>query len=458
MKLFSENDVRGIYPQQLNRDTVYRIGFYLPRLLETDDVLVGRDPRLSSEEIFDDLSRGIIDGGADVTDIGPCCTPSLYFANAYYGFAASVMITASHNPPEYNGLKVSGVGAVPVDRSTGLRKLEEMIKVAPRPAASKGRSRFLEFTDDYLRFLKPYKQGIAPLRLLSDCSNGAAAYRFGQLLAGLPVEHRILNGVPNGRFPRHGPNPLEAKNLIQIREEVMSETADLGVCFDGDGDRVVFIDEKGQPVPPDLITALLGLHFFKYHRDELQDPPTVLYDIRCSKSVAEYLRSLGARPLPCPVGHAAIKTMLRRERGLYAGELTGHYYFRDFFYCDSALMALLIVLGILSREKRRLSELVQPLRRYFSSGEISFAVENAKNRKRILEDVRQAYETGTVRDISALRVDFEHWWFVLRSGSTEPRIRLVVEADTEEELNRRKEELITRIVAVDEGAKNENEL
>ena len=440
--VFSSNDIRGIYPQQLNRHTVYRIGYYLPGLLGAASVVVGRDPRLSSEEIFNALSRGIMDGGADVTDIGPCCTPSLYFANAHYGFPASVMITASHNPPEYNGLKISGAGAVPVVDATGLRELEEMVKVKPKPAGEKGRTRFLDITADYLEFLQPYKRGIESLRLISDCSNGAAAYRFGQLVADLPIDHLIINAVPNGRFPSHGPNPLEADNLRQLREKVMEQHADLGACFDGDGDRIIFVDERAEPVPADLITGLLGLHYFRHDPDETRAHAGVLYDIRSSKSVASYLRGLGATPVACPVGHAVIKAMLRRLDGLYGGELTGHYYFRDFFYCDSALIALLIVLNVLCREKKRLSELIAAMKKYFSSGELSFTVDNEQ---KIIEKIRRSYPEGTVSEISGLRVDFDDWWFVLRPGSTEPVLRLVIEADTKEKLETRKRELVTLI-------------
>jgi len=417
MAPFSANDIRGIHPQQLNRDMIYRIGYHLPGLLEAQDIVVGRDPRLSSEEIFTALGQGIRDAGADVTDIGPCCTPPLYSANTYYGFCGSTMITASHNPPEYNGLKISGRGARPVVAGTGLKKLEEMVEVAPIPKRSRGRMRFLDITSDYIDFLQPYKQGIGSVRLVSDCSNGATAYRFSRLMADLPIQHSIINAVPDGLFPQHGSNPLELQNLRQVREKVLEEHADLGVCFDGDGDRIIFIDETGQPVPADRITALLGLHFFKHHLDKVQGHSKVLYDIRTSKSIAEYLRSTGATPLPCPIGHAVIKAMQRREQGLYAGELTGHYYFRDFFYCDSALLALLIMLDILCREKKPLSELVGPLGRYFSSGELSFTVENAEG---IIEEVRQAYHRGTVTEISGLRIDFADWWFVLRAGSTEP--------------------------------------
>jgi phosphomannomutase len=438
MELFSTNDIRGIYSQHWNRDTAYRIGFYLPELLAAKDIVIGRDPRLSSEEIFEAVSDGIQEAGADVIDIGPCCTPSVYFANANFGFGGSVMITASHNPPEYNGFKISGRQAIPIDGSTGLKKLEEMIKVAPRPGRAKGRMRFLDIADSYLCFLQPYKEGIGSLHLISDCSNGAAAYRFGQLVADLPIEHDIINAVPNGRFPQHGPNPLELNNLQQVREKVLTEKADLGVCFDGDGDRIVFIDENGEPISSDYITGLLGLHFLKHRVNGTSDAPKILFDIRSSRSVAEYISDLGALPVVCPVGHAVIKAMLRRERGLYAGELTGHYYFKDFFYCDSALIALLIMLSVLSREKKCLSELVRPLQRYFSSGELSF---NVESKERFIEKVRQTYRAGRISELSGLRIDFEDWWFVLRAGSTEPQLRLVIEADNPDLLEQRKTEL-----------------
>jgi len=247
----------------------------------------------------------------------------------------------------------------------------------------------------------------------------------------------------DGRFPQHGPNPLEAENLTQIREQAMAKQADLGICFDGDGDRVVFIDETGAYIPGDLITGLLGLHFFRHGCPADVPIPKVLCDVRSSRSVHEYLSALGAQPQSCPVGHALIKSMLRRTRGLYAGELTGHYYFRDFFYCDSALIAVLLMLGIVSREGEKLSELVQPLKRYYCSGELSFT---AAQKERIIEKVRRAYGSGRLTEISGLRFDFEDWWFIIRAGSTEPLLRLFVEADTPDNLSRRRAELVDLIV------------
>jgi phosphomannomutase len=442
MALFSENDIRGIYPDQLDRQTIYRVGYYLPGILSAGDIVVGRDPRLSSEEIFTDLSEGIRDAGCSITDIGPCCTPSLYFANAFYGFGGSAMITASHNPPEYNGLKISGKDAVPTVAETGLNELEELVKMAPKPTGPRGRTRYLDITRDYLAFLRPYKKGIGPLRLVSDCSNGAAAYRFASLVADLPVEHHLINDVPSGRFPRHGPNPVDPRNLRQLRKKVLEEGADLGICFDGDGDRVIFVDELGRQIPADRITALLALHYFDHNPDQVKGCPKVLYDVRSSKSVPAYLRNLGATPLACPVGHALVKGLLRREQGLYAGELTGHYYFRDFFYCDSALLAVLIMLNILSRETKPLSELVGPLQRYFSSGELSFTVGDAGG---IIERIRGAYPGGIASEISGLRLDFPDWWFILRAGTTEPKLRLVIEADSEYALRIRRRELVALI-------------
>jgi phosphomannomutase len=204
-----------------------------------------------------------------------------------------------------------------------------------------------------------------------------------------------------------------------------------------------FIDERGQPVAADRITAPSGLYFFKHHPDKVQEHAKVRYDIRSPKSTAEYLHGLGAIPVPCPMGHALIKTMLRPERGLYAGELTGHYYFRDFFYCDSVLLAVLIMLDILCRKKKRLSELVGPPQRYYSTGELGFTMENAEG---IIKEVRQASSAGTASEISGLRIDFSDWWFVLRAGSTEPTLRLVIEADTEDKLKRRKAELTNLIL------------
>lgn len=451
MGVFKSYDIRGIWNQEWDAELARRIGFQLPGLLGAGDILIGRDARESSPEVFEHLSRGIREAGCDVTDIGPATTPSVYFATAYYGYQGSVMITASHNPPEYNGLKVSRAQAVPVGYDTGLEELERRVQEPVRPAAALGRLKSLDIRADYLRHLEPYRAAVQGIRAVIDCSDGMASLYIHDLIRGLAAEVLTMYDAPDGRFPHHPPNPLVEANLKDLEERTVREKADVGICFDGDGDRVMFVDEAGRFVPPDLIIALLGLAFFRTggpdHRGEV-----VSYDVRSSRSVVEYLEALGAVPVMCKVGHSHAKRLLRERNGLYGGELAGHYYFRDHFFCDSGLMAALHVMGILSRERRPLSQLIAGIRRYHSSGEINFHV---REKDRVLAEVRAAYPTGKLSELDGIRIDFPSWWFNLRKSNTEPLLRLVVEAATERELAQRTSELKERIRAIDPSTSEE---
>jgi phosphomannomutase len=445
MGVFKSYDLRGVWNREWDAGLARRIGWQLPGLLGAKDILIGRDARESSPEVFEALSRGILEAGCDVTDLGLATTPSVYFATAFYGYGGSVMITASHNPPEYNGLKISRAQAVPVGYDSGLEELERRSGEPVRPAAARGRLKSLDIRADYLRHLEPYRAQVRGIRAVVDCSDGMASLYIHDLARGMEAELSTMYDQPDGRFPHHPPNPLVEENLKDLKARTLQERAQAGICFDGDGDRVMFIDEQGRFVSPDLIIGLLGLAFFRPgqpdHRGEV-----VSYDVRTSRGVVEYLRELGAEPVMCPVGHSFAKRLLRERNGLFGGELAGHYYFRDHYFCDSGLMAALLVLGILSRERRPLSELIAAIRRYHGSGEINFRVREAD---RIIAGVRESYREGERSELDGLRVDFPSWWFNLRKSNTEPLLRLVLEASTAQELVRRTAELKETIRAID---------
>jgi len=444
MGIFKAYDIRGVYNQEWDGSTAYRIGFFLPALLGARDIIVGRDGRLSSAEILAALCRGLLEAGCDVTDIGLCCTPSLYFATARYGADGSVMITASHNPPEYNGMKISGRNAVPVGYGCGLEKLEQMVKVEPAPSAPRGRLHGLDIRADYLAHLAPYKSGIRGVKAVVDCSDGMASVFIHDVLRDLQAPILTMYDTVDGAFPHHAPNPLVEENLADLKKRTLEEKADLGICFDGDADRVMFVDEQGSFISPDLITALLGLYFFAAERGNRGQ--VVSYDVRSSRSVVEFIERLGGRPVICPVGHSHAKRLLRERGGVYGGELAGHYYFRDNFYCDSGMIAALIVLSILSREGKPLSALIGSIRKYHFSGEINFRVER---KDRVLQALLRDYPGGKLTDIDGIRLDFPTWWFNVRKSNTEPYLRLVVEAQTAAELVRRTRELSGRIRELD---------
>ena len=452
MSVFKSYDIRGVWNREWDADAAYRIGRSLPGLLEASDILVGRDARESSPAVFEALSRGIREAGCDVTDLGPATTPSVYFATAFYRYAGSVMITASHNPPEYNGLKISRAQAVPVGYGSGLEELERLTAGASPVFGqgglghtAPGRLKSLDIRGDYLRHLSPYREGIHGIRAVVDCSDGMASLYIHELSRGLQPELITMYDTPDGRFPHHPPNPLVEANLSDLQARTLREKAHVGICFDGDADRVMFVDEAGAFVSPDLIIALLGLAFFGHRREDHRGE-VVSYDVRSSRSVVEFLAQLGAEPVMCPVGHSHAKRLLRERNGLFGGELAGHYYFREHYFCDSALMAALLVLGILAREGRPLSELIGRIRRYHSSGEINFRV---GDQDRIIAHVREAYRDGSRNELDGIRLDYPSWWFNLRKSNTEPLLRLVVEASSPQELRERTAELKTLFRSLD---------
>ncbi len=436
--IFKTYDIRGEYPAQWNQETAYRIGRYLPALMGVESILVGRDARLSSEEICKALARGILESGCNVVDVGQCSTPSLYFATSYYDFGASVMITASHNPPQYNGLKISGRDSIPVGHANGLAELERHTLHDPGSGTAQGTHCFLDISESYLGHLAQFQEGIGSLKVVVDCSDGMAGVFIHEVIKDLPAQFTFMYDVPDGRFPHHDPNPLVEANLSDLKQKVVEQNADVGLCFDGDADRVMFVDEKAAFVSPDLITALLGLHFFKHVPRKTRDRSVVLYDVRSSRSVVEYVQKLGGIPRVCRVGHSFAKRLLRETNGIYGGELAGHYYFSENYYCDSGMIAALTALSILSREQSALSELISRIDKYAYSGEINFTVDG---KEAAIADVLSHYRQGQLTDIDGIRVDFPTWWFNLRPSNTEPLLRLVVEANDDEELGRRVKEL-----------------
>ncbi|MEN8207736.1 MAG: phosphomannomutase/phosphoglucomutase [Candidatus Fermentibacteria bacterium] len=440
MKAFKAYDIRGVYGRDFDGETVYRIGFFLPGLLKADKVLVGYDCRESTPDVLSSLVRGITDSGADVYDVGLATTPMVYFATAVHGFGASVQITASHNPAEYNGLKISRTGALPVGYDTGLSELEKMVKTrAVQPVVFGGELKELRgVKEEYITFLKKHRGNYSDLKIGIDCSNGMAALLVRDIFGSEP---QYLFDRLDGTFPGHPPNPLDEANTADLKRLVLDGGLDVGVIFDGDGDRVMFIDEKGRFIRPDLITGVLGLHFLR------QGNPRVLHDIRTSRGVIEYIEKLGGRPFMWKVGHSHAKMKMRELNAIYGGELAGHYYFRDFFNCDSGMLAAILVLNILSelkKQRKTFSGLIDSINIYSNSGEINFRVDDKKTTMNsVAEYFTQAEKPAAYYDFDGYRVEYPHWWFNIRPSNTEPYLRLVAEAETpgllEEKLNKIKE-------------------
>lgn len=434
MGAFKAYDIRGVYNRDFNKEDVYKIGYFLPELLDTRKILVGRDVRSSSPEIFAYLCKGAEDAGAEVYDLGICTTPMVYWATAQYGFKASVMITASHNPKEYNGLKISRENALPVGYDTGLGQLERWLKErVVLPKENKGKTIDFDKKADYIRF---QKQWVSPdtdyLKIAVDCSNGMASIFIHELLGSKPT---YIFDTLDGTFPNHEANPLEPENIKDICRVVTEVKADIGVIFDGDADRVMFVDEKARFISPDLMIAVLGNYFLK----EKGLKGKVLQDIRTSKSVRTYVENLGSTMEMWRVGRAYAALKLREIDGIYGGELAGHYYFRDFNYSDSGLMACSLLLGIFAKFKRegvKVSEVIDSIATYANSGEVNFKLDNKQQAMEALrEHFTQEEEPQAFYDFDGYRIEFKEWWFNVRPSNTEPYLRLIMEATSQKLLD-----------------------
>lgn len=450
MGAFHAYDIRGVYNVDFDKDTAYKVGYFLPELLSTDKVLVGRDCRVSSDEIHEYLLRGINDAGADVYDIGLSTTPMVYFGTANYGFKASVQITASHNPAEYNGMKVSRENALPVGFDNGLGQIQEWIEEGREcpVALVRGKVHPMDIRKDYLAFLLKYKGDWSGLKIAMDVSNGMASLFVRDIFGDQPS---YIYDQMDGCFPNHEPNPLVQKNVAALKELVSKTGADIGVIYDGDADRVMFVDENSRFVSPDLMIAVLG-HYFLEERGE---KGIVLQDIRSSKAVGEYLAPMGGKMQTWKVGRAFAAHKLRELDGVYGGELAGHYYFRDFFYSDSGILASILILNVVARMKAEgvsLSKLISRIERYQSSGEVNYRIEDKKGAMDVIRDHFMAEEKATAyMDFDGYRVEFPQWWFNIRPSNTEPYLRFICEAESagllEEKMNEVNEILKTKFGA-----------
>lgn len=429
MKAFKAYDIRGEWGTDLNENIAYRIGYFLPQILKAKTFLVGRDMRLSSDTLFEQLSRGLNDAGCDVDDIGLASTPLVYWSTARYGYEASVQITASHNPKNHNGLKISAANALPVGYDTGLNRLEALVESDTTcvPVAQRGTIRHKEVKDDYLVFQKQFVGDLSALNIAVDCSNGMSSLFVHDLIG----QAHYINDTLDGNFPSHEPNPLEAESQEQIKALVINEKCDIGLLFDGDADRITFIDEKGNFISPDLIIAFLGNFFI----GEQKQKGIVLQDIRSSRAIQEYLNRYQTKVETWRVGRAYAALKLRELDGVYGGELAGHYYFRDFYYSDSALLAASIVLRLLNQfkqEGKTMSQLISEITSYHNSGEINFKVEH---KKEIMDAVRNHFtnleKPERFLDFDGYRLDYKDWWLNIRPSNTEPYLRFLCEAKSE---------------------------
>ena len=443
MNAFKKYDIRGVWGTELLPNLVYKVGFFLPEVLKAKRVLVGRDVRNSSSAMYDAVCKGLMDAGVLVFDAGITTTPMIYWGSGKYDFDASIMITASHNPKEYNGIKVSSKNVEPIGYDNGLKDVEHRIENDyPINKCDGGSIQTFEIYDEYLKYLKSYIKFSPKINISIDFSNGMAGLFAEQLFSSAEQ----INSEPDGNFPAHEPNPLEVENQEQIKAEVLKNKSDIGVIFDGDADRVMFIDEKGAFVSPDLIIAVLAHHFLEYNGKSEQ----VVQDIRTSKAVGEYLEKFGAQLNIWKVGRAYGAAKLKEVNGIFGGELAGHYYFRDFYFSDSGLLAAILVLNIAEEflnKGIKFSELISDISPYWNTGEVNFKIEDKLSAMNKVRDYfRNNDSPERYLDFDGYRLDFQDWWFNIRPSNTEPYLRFLAEAKSEK-LLKEKTEIIYGLLA-----------
>ncbi len=438
--IFKAYDIRGTYPEQVNEAIAERIGMALADLLQVEAIVVGRDCRASSDALFAALTRGICRRGTEVIDIGLASTPMSYFAVASLGAGGSIMITASHNPPRYNGFKMCRAGAVPISGDTGIAEIERLATgPAPPDAATPGTVRRVALFDDYLDHLMGFARSIRPMRVAVDAANGMAGMVLPALFARLPqltIEPLYLE--LDGTFPNHPADPLTVENLRDLQQRVRDSGAEVGFAFDGDADRVICVDDTGAVVSADLTTAMLSRIFLAEHPGA-----TILYDLRSSDVVREEIEVAGGKAIECRVGHAFIKQQMREVDALFAGELSGHFYYKDNFFTDCGITTMLRLLTALSDGEAPLSARVAGLRRYAASGEINSRVDDPDAVLARLE--RRFGGDGEVYHLDGLSVRLDWGWFNVRKSNTEPLLRLNLEARTEQEMAAHRDEVLAVI-------------
>jgi phosphomannomutase len=439
--IFKSYDIRGVYPSELNEEAAANIGRGFINYTGVKRVVLGQDARISSPALFKGLTKGLNAGGVQVYDIGQVPSECLYFAVGNYDFDAGIMITASHNPKEYNGLKMMKMdsGAIQMVRGKDLLAATEttlLSSVAEKQNEIIKKDIWKDFTSHILSFVDLSQ--ILPLKVVVDASNGVAGSVISKMQEVLPVEIIPLNFGPNGNFPNHSPNPLEEGSADQIGKTIKKEKADFGFIFDGDADRVFLADETGQLVRADATLLLLAKYFL-----EKNQGMAIAYNAICSKAVPEFIKKWGGKPIRTQVGFVNVREGLLKNNGIMGGELSGHYCFKDNFYMDSGMISFLALLQIISKDGRKASEIVKELSPYAKSPELNFKVEN---KEEVLEKVKEKYSDGKQDFLDGITVEYNDWWFNVRPSNTEPLLRLTIEADTKEILAKKQKEL-TKLIS-----------
>lgn len=437
--IFKAYDIRGIYGKDLTEDMAYRIGRAYVTFLRPRTVVVGHDMRPHSKPLFEALARGITEQGANVISLGLCTTPMSYFANGFLKADGSIIITASHNTGEWNGFKLCREQAIPISGANGIPEIERIARAgsyAPAPAHP-GIITPHDILPEYTRHVQRFAHLKKPVKVAIDMAN-AMGIMESNVLKGL-IEVVPLYDTYDGTFPNHEANPLVTETLEDLQHMVKKGHYDFGIAFDGDADRAGFVDERGEIIPMDIITALIAQELLR----ESKGP--IFYDLRSSWAVRETIERAGGEALMSRVGHAFIKQQMRDKNARFAGELSGHYYFRDNYFAESSSLAALYVANLVSQSEVPLSALIKPIQRYFASGEINSEVHASK--EEIFRRLLARYPQGKITELDGLSLEFDTWWFNVRGSNTEPLIRLNLEAKTRIEMEQKRDEVLALIRA-----------
>ncbi len=446
-EIFKAYDIRGLYGSQLDEELAYKIGFFAAHELNAKKLAIGRDARPHGESLMKELIRGVRDAGCSVIDLGMITTPMLYFASWNLDVDGAISVTASHNPIEYNGVKICRKNAVPVGLNSGLANIRDDVFSSKIVKSSTiGELESYNITGDYYDFISKFTEfGNKKFHVVIDCAN-----TMGVL--DLPIYERFKDNIKitkiycdlDNPYSAHEANPLNTETLDELREKVVEEGASIGIAYDGDADRVGFIDERGEIIPMDLITGLIAKILL-----EKNPKSRILYDLRSSMAVKELVEENGGSASECRVGHAFIKIQMTQEDAIFAGELSGHYYFKANKNGELSTFAAITLLNLMAKTGKNISELVSELRKYYHSGEINSKVNDAQQ---IFKKLKEKYSDGKFSDLDGIKISFweqnepgSRWWFNVRSSNTEPVVRLNLEADTKELMEQKRDEVLAII-------------
>jgi phosphomannomutase len=441
--IFRAYDIRGIFPRDINEETAFFIGQAFVEFLKKTNkskelkVAIGRDCRISSPILFRGLSKGILSLGVNIINIGLATTAMFYFAVAHYKLDGGIEITASHNPPKYNGFKIVRETSFPIGKDNGLKEIEMLAQKFQKQKITivgkkYGRVSKKNISSDYIKFnLRDINlKKLRPLKLVVDTANGISGVIAPKILEKINLKTHYLFLKLDGNFPNHSPDPTKEENLGFLKKEVKKKKADLGIAFDGDGDRIVFVSEKGEMILPDIIFALVSNQILKSNPGE-----KILYTIASSNIVRDTIKNSGGIPVASPVGYTFIKEKMRKENIIFAGEYSSHYYPRNHYFSEAPFFVLFKILEIISKGDGKFSEIINQYQKYFYSGNIVFELEEKdliRKNSEIIKQLEKKYRKGKILKIDGIRVDFPEWWFILRPSNTEPILKLIVEAKNKE--------------------------